>query len=496
MTSETVIGIDIGTASSKGIVATPDGTVLARAQRSHGLSLPRPGWAEHDAEAIWWEEAASICRELATIAGTGLRGVCVSGIGPSAVPCDRQLRPLRPAILYGIDSRASDEIEELERLLGADAILGRCGSALSAQALGPKLLWLRRREPDVWAAARGWYMASSFVAARLTGAYVLDHQSASQCDPFYDLVARTWAEDWAGELLPGMPLPELVWPADVVGQVTPEAARATDLPRGTPVAAGTTDAWAEAFSAGVRAPGDLMLMYGSTMFFVQVTTDRQPNPLLWSTNGVEPGTKTVAAGMSTSGTLSEWLRDLAGQPPWSEIVPEATAAPPGANGLLLLPYFAGERTPIYDPDARGVIAGLTLRHGRGDLLRAAYEGTAFAARQIIKLLRGAEDGEPRVVAVGGGTQANLWLQIVSDVTGAPQAVPLEASGAAYGDALLAAIASGLVATDTDWAQIGSVVTPDPSSRETYDELFELYACLYESTASVVHRLARIDQPTL
>jgi xylulokinase len=492
--SETVIGIDIGTASTKGIVATPDGTVLVRTQRTHSLSLPQPGWAEHDAEAIWWEEAASVCQELAAISGTGLRAVCVSGIGPSVVPCDRELRPLRPAILYGIDSRASAEIEELERLLGADAIFSRCGSALSSQALGPKLLWLRRHEPDVWTSACGWYMASSFVAARLTGAYVLDHQSASQCDPFYDLVAGTWAEDWAGELLPEVPLPELVWPADVVGHVTPEAARATGLPPGTPVAAGTTDAWAEAFSVGVRAPGDVMLMYGSTMFFVQVTRDLQPNPLLWSTCGVVPGTKTVAAGMSTSGSLTEWLRDLAGKPPWSDIVAEAAAAPPGGNGLLLLPYFAGERTPIYDPDARGVIAGLTLRHGRGDLLRAVYEGTAFAARQIVELLGGVADGEPRVVAVGGGTHSDLWLQIVSDVTGAPQAVPQETSGAAYGDALLAAIATGLVAPDTDWARIESFITPEASSRETYDELFALYASLYESTANVVHRLARLDLP--
>jgi xylulokinase len=490
MSEESLLGIDIGTSATKGVLTRPDGSVIAETVRPHRLSIPRPGWAEHDVEATWWCDLLAVCAELAPVAGTGLRGICISGIGPCVVPCDAQLRPLRPAILYGIDTRATEEVAELTRRFGEQAILERGGSALSSQALGPKLLWLQRHEPEVWHRTTGWYMASSFAVARLTGSYVLDHHSASQCDPLYDLRAGSWNEDWASEVAPGVPLPRLVWPSDVVGVVTDDAARETGLPAGTPVVAGTIDAWAEAFSVGVRRPGDLMLMYGSTMFLVQVVpTGAVPDALLWSTQGNEPGMQSLAAGMSTSGVLTEWVRDLSGRPDWASFVAEADAVPPGSRGLLLLPYFSGERTPVYDPLARGVIAGLTLQHGRGELLRASYEATAFGTRQILELLAASAGPPTRIVAVGGGTNAELWLQILSDVTGSPQQLPAETLGAAYGDALLAGIGTGVLAPDTDWTRPGREITPSESSRDLYDDLFELYGQLYTQTADVVHRLA-------
>jgi xylulokinase len=489
VTQETVLGVDIGTSATKAVLVTLDGTVLARARRDHDLSLPRPGWAEQDVERDWWEEFVEVCRELVPQAQGGLRSVGISGIGPCVVPCDSDCKPLRPAIMYGVDTRATNEIEELTERFGADAMLRRGGSALSAQALGPKLLWLRRNEPDVWARTAGWYMASSFIAARLTGAYVLDHHSASQCDPLYDLDAGAWATDWAQEILGPLPMPELVWPADQIGTVSGAAADITGIPAGIPVVAGTIDAWAEAFSVGARRPGDLMVMYGSTMFFVQVTDTARRQPLLWATQGVEAGAPSVAAGMATSGSLTQWVRNLTGSPSWEQLVADAEASPPGARGLLMLPYFAGERTPIHDPFARGVIAGLTLSHGRGDLVRATYEATAFGTRQILELLESAAGPAKRVVAVGGGANAALWLQIVSDVTGIAQQVPAETIGASYGVALLAAIGVGLVPSKTDWSEIASTVTPDAANRELYDKLSGLYRDLYLETAETVHSLS-------
>jgi xylulokinase len=493
VSEESVLGIDIGTSGTKAVLVRPDGEVLAEARHAHALSSPRPGWAEHDAELTWWADVLAVCAELASQAGGGLRGICVSGIGPCLLPCDARFRPLRPAILYGIDTRASAEISELEERFDAAAILARGGSALSSQAVGPKLLWLRRHEPEVWASTARWVMASSFVTARLTGAYVLDHHSASQCDPLYDLTVGGWAEDWAAEVAPGVPLPELVWPGEPVGAVTADAARETGLPEGTPVLAGTVDAWAEAFSVGVRRPGDLMLMYGSTMFLVRPVDAAVPHPLLWSTQGIEPGSRTLAAGMSTSGALTEWVRELVGRPDWDELLAEAASAPPGSRGLLLLPYFAGERTPIYDPLARGVLAGLTLGHGRGELLRATYEATAYGLRQTLQLLADAAGPAERVVAVGGGTQAQLWLQTVSDVTGIAQEIPEQTIGASYGDALLAAIGVGLAPAGTDWSRTARMVIPSASSRPLYDELFDLYGRLYSASADLVHRLAILAQ---
>jgi xylulokinase len=487
---ELVLGIDIGTASAKAVLARPDGAIVAQAVRVHRVASPRPGWAEHDAEAVWWEGVRALCSELLDAPRrAALAGVCVSGIGPCVVPCDADGRPLRPAILYGIDTRAVDEIAELERRYGADAILRRSGSALSSQAIGPKLSWLQRHEPELWSQTAAWHMASSFVVARLTGEHVLDHHSASQCDPLYDLDRGTWADGWAAELSAGVPLPRLAWPAEVVGVVTQRGALASGLPAGVPVTAGTIDAWAEAFSVGVRRPGDLMLMYGSTMFMVAVTATRIRHPKLWATAAVEPGRSCLAAGMATAGAAIEWLRALTGGVPIEDLVAEAAATAPGADGLLLLPYLAGERSPLFDPDARGVLAGLTLAHERRHLARAAYEATAFGVRHNLEAIAAAGWAPERVVAVGGGASSAFWPQLVSDVAGVAQVLPAQTIGAAYGDALLAAIGAGLVAPDADWTVAAGVTVPRVEVRSRYDDRYALYRRLYDDTVDVVHRLA-------
>jgi xylulokinase len=494
--SDVLVGVDMGTGSSKAVVTNADGEILATATRPrpNSMSMPRPGWAEVDAESVWWGDVVSLCQELvAQLAGHTIAAVCVSGVGPSFLLCDADDRPVRPAILYGIDMRATAEIEELTERYGAAKILARGGTPLTTQAVGPKALWVRRHEPDVWSRAASWYNSNSFAVKRLTGEYVLDHHTASQCDPLYDLRAHEWYQAWYADVMDGLPAPRLAWPSEVAGRVTAAAAEVTHLPEGTPVCAGTVDAWAEAFSAGVRRPGDLMLMYGSTMFFVQVLHDITSHPELWTTAGVDPGTYTLAAGMSTSGSLTSWVQDLVGGVPFNDLVREAAAVPPGSGGLLLLPYFTGERTPIFDPRARGVIAGLTLQHQRGHLFRAVYEGIGFGIRQILQLLDSDRTPVHRLVAVGGGTQGGLWTQVVSDVTGREQQVPEQTIGASYGDALMAAIGIGLVPPETDWARTGQTITPDPGTREIYDTLYRGYCDLYPATKTLVHQLAQLQE---
>ena len=491
-----VLGIDLGTGSSKGVLTTPDGSIVATASRPRprSMSMPRPGWAEVDAEAVWWADVASIAQELvAAAAGAPVAALCVSGVGPCLVLCDEQDRPVRPAILYGIDMRATAEIDELNDRYGVDEVLAVTGTPITTQAVGPKALWVQRHEPQAWSRARRWYNSSSYVVRKLTGEYVLDHHSASQSVPLYDLEARDWHEPWYAACMGDVPAPRLAWPAEVVGTVTAAAAEATGLPVGTPVCAGTVDAWAEAFSAGVRRPGDLMLMYGSTMFFVQVLQTLTSHPELWTTAGVDPGTYTLAAGMSTSGSLTSWIQELVGGVSFATLVEEAATVPPGSGGLLLLPYFAGERTPIFDPRARGVIAGLTLNHKRGHLFRAVYEGIAFGIRQILELLDSDLTPVQRLVAVGGGTQGGLWTQIVSDVTGREQSVPEQTIGASYGDALMAAIGTEQVPPETDWARTGRIVTPNPATGELYDRLYRGYCDLYPATKAYVHQLAQLQE---
>jgi xylulokinase len=495
---ELLLGIDIGTASTKAVLTTPAGAIVASASRARRTSLPRPGWAEHDAEQIWWGDVLGVCRELlgaASHRAGALRGVCVSGIGPVLLAADAAGRPLRPAILYGIDTRAGEEIAALTEHFGAGAILRRGGSPLTSQAVGPKLAWLRAHEPAVWADMRHLFMASSFAVHRLTGEYVLDHHSASQCDPLYDIAAQGWAADWADEIAPGLPLPRLLWPGEVAGTVSTAAAAASGIPAGTPVAAGTIDAWAEGLGAGVDGAGELMVMYGSTMFFVQDAPAPVGDPRVWCTAGLAPRTWSLAGGMATTGSVTDWLRAITGAD-FTTLIAEARAAPAGASGLLLLPYFAGERTPYFDPDARGVLAGLTLRHTRGDLYRAALEGAGFGVRQHLELFASLGADPSALVAVGGGTTGDLWPQIVSDITGREQRIPAVTVGAAYGDALLAARAVGLVAPDAVWKTgAESVVAPAHEHRDRYDALYEQYLRLYASTTDTVHLLAAQQRAT-
>jgi xylulokinase len=489
--TELLLGVDFGTSSTKGVLTRPDGAIVASAERQHQTSMPRPGWFEHDPVGMWWTEFVDIARSLTADAPGRIAGVCTSGIGPCVLPADGDGNPLRPAMLYGIDTRAAEEEAELTERFGAEAILERCGAPLTSQAAGPKILWLQHHEPDVWSHTKMLFGPNSFVVHRLTGEYMLDQHTASQHDPMYGLAEEGWI-DWAEDVAPGVALPRLLWPGEIAGAVHREGSEATGIPEGTPVAAGTLDAWSEATSAGVRKPGDLMLMYGSTMFMIQVVGEPRPHPRLWLTVGVDPGSRTLAGAMSTSGLLTSWFGHLVGDVPFPELLESATAAPAGSDGLLVLPYFAGERTPLFDPQARGVLFGLALTHGRGHIYRALLESTAFGVRHNLQAFAEAGGGGARLVAVGGGTRGGLWTQIVSDVTGLPQELPEITIGASYGDAWFAGVVAGLVDPGKGWARVGEVVEPDPSTKAVYDELFEMYVGLYPSTREEMHRIAELQ----
>lgn len=482
-----VLGVDIGTSSSKGVLVGTDGTLLRSAVREHTAARPAPGHFEMDAE-VWWDEFVSIARELTEGDEAEVLSVGLSGMGPCVLLTDAGDNPLRPAILYGIDTRAGRQIERLERQFGDGEIRRRCGSGLSSQAAGAKIAWIAEEEPEVFARARRLYMPSSWLVRRLTGAYVLDHHSASQTTPLYDTVARQWYAPWADAVAPGVELPPLRWSGESAGTVSAGAARLTGLPEGVPVITGTIDAWAEAVSVGAHGTGDLMLMYGTTMFLVHTVPGLLRAPSLWSTVGALPGTRNLAGGMATSGAVTGWLRELFGSPEYAELLALAEQSGIGADGLLMLPYFAGERTPVMDPQARGVIAGLTLSHTRGDLYRAALEGTAYGVRHNIETLEAAGGDIRRVVAVGGGTQGRLWTRIVSDVTGKEQEVRKVSIGAAYGGALLAAQLVGDASAEA-WNPVQETVVPRPGAAARYEELYGLYRDLYPATAGIVHDLA-------
>jgi xylulokinase len=483
------LGIDVGTGSTKAVVADERGELVASASRPHTTASPSPGWFEHDAEATWWGDLTSLTRELlAQVPAERIEAMCVSGIGPAVLVADAGGRPLRPAILYGIDTRAEAEIEQLADTLGEQAVLTRTGNVLTTQAVGPKLLWVARHEPEVWERTRRWYSASNWLVGRLTGEYVIDHYTASASDPLYDLAARTWwAEGWE-RAAPGLERPRLAWPGEVVGEVRLDAAERTGLVIGTPVVAGTIDAMTEAYSVGVRDVGDTMVMYGSTLFFIGVVAEAASHPGLWAASGRTDHTFSIAAGMATSGLITTWLAELCGVD-LDRLVDEAALISPGSDGLVLLPYFAGERTPLFDPRARGTWLGLTLHHTRAHLYRSALEGVAMGARHNFEAMAEASATPRRLVAVGGGTRGNLWTRITSDVTGLPQDIPATTIGAAYGDARMAADARGV---DTGgWNPIAERIEPDRSTAELYDELYGIYRRTYAALREDMHRLSAL-----
>lgn len=489
-----VLGVDIGTSSSKGVLVDLDGRVLGSTTREHTVSRPRPGHVEMDGE-VWWRELVSISRELLGARSEDPGGpvqvvaVGVSGMGPCVLLADAGDEPLRPAILYGVDTRSTAQIDALTERYGDEAIRARGGSSLSTQAAGAKVAWVADEEPDVFARARRLFMPSSWLVHHLTGQYVLDHHSASQCTPLYDITAEQWYQPWVDDICPSLDLPRLRWSTEIAGHVRPEAAEVTGIPAGTPVITGTIDAWAEALSVNAHGVGDLMLMYGTTMFLVNTVAETVTSPSLWGTVGALPGTRSLAGGMATSGAITGWLKDLFGDVDYAELTELARESPAGSNGLLMLPYFAGERTPVMDPHARGVVAGLTLTHTRGDLYRAALEAVGFGVRHNIENIEAAGGVVRRIVAVGGGTQGDLWTQIVGDITGREQIIPSQTIGASYGVALLAAQAVTDVSI-ADWNPVRE--TRVPQDTAIYEELYPRYLELYTSTRDIAHTLAAVQ----
>lgn len=506
MSNGYLVGVDIGTYSSKGVLVKTDGTLVASHAVPHGMDMPSPGFFEHDADRVWWHDFVEIIENLLQKTGIDpkqILGIGTSAIGSCVLPIDEKGRPLRPAILYGIDTRATREIEYLESKLGKGEIFKKSGSHLSSQASGPKVLWIRNNEPDVYENTRWFLTSEAYLVYRLTGKASIDIYTAAGYTPLYDVYKREWVEEAANLITPLERLPKAYWSHEVVGEVTAEAAKETGLAEGTPVVAGTTDAAAEAISAGVADFGDMMLMFGSSIFFIMKTAELVETEHFWSANFLEEGTFAFLGGMSTGGSLTTWFREQfaqfevekekeGGEKAYAELAKLASASPIGSKGLVALPYFEGERTPLHDPKAKGMLFGLSLKHTKGDVYRAILEGVAFGIRHNVEVM--SEEGvQPkRILAVGGGTKNPLWLQIVADVCNIELTVPEQQIGASYGDAFLAGTGIGLFKSLSEikqWVKTKGIIKPNPETRKLYEVNYQVFRQLYTSTKPLMHRLA-------
>ena len=490
------LGIDIGTFESKGVLVTATGEIVAEARHPHDMIVPQPGWAEHRADEDWWGDFVRITREIletSGIAPSEIACIAASAIGPCMLPVDAGGAPLMNGVLYGVDTRAAAEIEELTARIGEDVILERCGNALTSQSVGPKILWLKRNRPEIFEKTAKILTSTSHIVFRLTGEHVIDHYTAANFSPLYDIGTQDWTTELADDIVSPDRLPRLLWSTEIAGHVTARAAAETGLAEGTPVTCGTIDAAAEAVSVGVQIPGDMMMMYGSTIFIILLTEARVSDPRLWYAPWLFPGAHASMAGLATSGTLTHWFRDqfareLSREEAFPVLAAEAAASPPGANGLLFLPYFSGERTPIHDPHAKGAFFGLNLTHTRGDMFRAVLEGIAMGTAHVIDTYRDAGAAPARILAVGGGTKNEIWLQATSDFGAVPQIVSEKTVGASYGNAFLAACAVGRVSMEdiTAWNPAEREVAP--MAWDAHARQYPLFRRLYKQTKDIAKAL--------
>ncbi|MET3696711.1 xylulokinase [Bacillus oleivorans] len=507
-----VLGIDIGTYESKGVLVDRFGKIIVTKSVPHKMEVPKPGWAEHDAENVWWNDfkvlSSTIVNDAKSnfgISPAEILAVGVSSIGPAVVPIDQNGRPLRKAILYGVDTRAQEEIQLLNAEIGEDAIFDNSGQVLSAQSAGPKILWIKRNEPEVYEKTYKFLCGSGYVVYKLTNELIIDRYTAASYSPLFHIHDLTWNQDTVSNITEIDKLPELVWSNEIVGHVNEKAAEETGLVKGTKVIAGTVDALSESISIGSIHPGDLMLMYGSSTFFINVSDSFQKTKKFWPNIHSMEGLYTVTGGTSTAGSLTRWYVDelmlqfmnkeesknVNMSELYTYITQEAEKSPVGANGLITLPYFSGERTPIHHASAKGMMFGLTLRHTSADIYRSIVEGIAFSIRHNIDEMKKLNTSINRILIVGGGVKSKLWVQSVSDICQIKQIVPKTIVGASYGNAFLCALALGWYSKLEDideWVEIAYEVEPLKENYEALERNYEIYRELYENTKKLMDNL--------
>ena len=458
-----LIGLDVGTSGVKALAISPTGEVVGRAERGYPLSTPRPGWAEQD-PGDWWSAAQAALADLRVEPAS----IGLSGQMHGLVVLDGEERVLRPAMLWN-DQRTGAECAEIEQRVGAERLIELTGNRALTGFTAPKLLWLRRHEPDVYGRIRHVLLPKDFVRLRLRGEHAIDVADASGT-LLFDVGHRRWSD----EVLEALDVPR-AW--------LPPVHESTAIGAAGDQAAG-------ALGVGVDGPGPLSVVLGTSgVVFAALDAYRvEPEARLHTFCHAVPETwHAMGVMLSAAGSLA-WLRDAVGGASYDELLGEAADWPPGTEGLLFQPYLAGERTPHADPDARAAFTGLSLRHDRGALVRAVLEGVAYGLRDSLELLRalGVEAEVARVS--GGGARSDLWLRIVASVLDLPLERTIAEEGAAFGAALLGGVAEGVFADAHEavaaCVRVSDRTEPEPGWREASSDGYGRYSELYPALSSL------------
>lgn len=498
-----LLGIDVSTTATKAVLVDEAGSVTGVGAAEYGYDVPETGWSEQD-PALWTTGVEVAIR--ATLAAAGVTGDAVAAVGLTgqmhgAVLLDAADRVVRPAILWN-DQRTAAECDEIRlRMGGGDAVAGRdrlvaiTGNDAVTGLTAPKLLWVRRHEPQAWGQVRHLLLPKDHVRLHLTGEHAMDKADGSGT-LLLDLAARDWSPDVlaALELDPGILPPTFEGPA-VTGAITAAAAAATGLRAGTPVVAGGGDQAAGGVGAGVIEPGVLFVSLGTSGVVFAATEAPLFDPagrVHAFCHGLPARWHLMSVMLSAAGSL-RWLRDaIAPGEPYGQLVDAAAAVGAARDGLFFLPYLTGERSPHPDPLARGAFVGLSIGHDRRHLTRAVLEGVAFGLRDGLDLMLAAGLPPARQVRVtGGGSVSPLWRRILADVLDAEIATVNTAEGAAYGAALLGAPAAGWFPDVGDavatFVRPTVMAVPDPDAVAAHARWHETYRRLYPALVPTFHR---------
>lgn len=504
-----VIGVDIGTQSTKALLVNGSGRILAQATRAYQVDTPEPLWAEQWPQ-VWLDAVIECIARVVCDAGVdadAIAALCVSSLyGGSGIPVDDEGEPTYPCLLW-MDRRAQNEVEWVRAHVDLDRLYRITGNGVDSYYGYTKMLWLREMRPEVWARTRAFLPPNTYVNWQLTGELAVDHSSAGNIGGVYDIAARAWSAEMLEALgIPASMMPvRLVESSDVVAGLLPRWSEKLGLPAGLPVVAGGVDAAVATLAGGARKPGNHVAMIGTSMCWGTIRPDADARHGLVSMPHVVGGMRDlyVFGGAITAGACVSWLLDLFRMP--GDAAPAAQQADghlvleqgakmlsPGAQGLIFLPYLMGERSPIWDAAAKGAFIGLGLHHRREHMYRAVLEGVAFALRHNIET--GARDGQPLddvLVVVGGASRSDLWMQIISDVAGRPVLTIREEVEASLGAAMLAALGVGLVDRESvgqGWVHLTERARPRHAAVARYDTLYEQYLKSYPALKSVMHAL--------
>lgn len=488
-----LLGIDIGTSACKVAIFEKNGKVLAQSNQSYQLYYPHPGWVEQDADE-WWSAICDGIRDVldqSGIAPADIAGIGVDGQSWSAIPVDKEGNALARTPIW-MDTRARDICERVKSDVGFERIFEVAGNDFLPSYTTPKMLWFKENAPDVFRKTDKFLQSNSYIAMKLTGVMSMDFSQGYGVH-FFKMDDCTVDADLAKELgLSTDLIPQLYGCHDVVGGVTAEAAKLTGLAEGTPVVAGGLDAACGTLGAGVYLPGQTQEQGGQAGGMSICVDHALAHPKLILGTHVVPGMWLLQGGTVGGGGTLRWFRqEFSSEQSFDELTALAEPIPAGSEGVIFLPYMAGERSPIWNPDAKGVYYGLGFDKTKGHLVRATLEGVAYSLEHNLRVAAetGAKVGE--LIAMGGASNSRLWTQIKADVTGKTIKVPTSDTATTLGAAILAGVGVGVYGGFEEAVKETIVITreqePDMEAHEQYQKYMQMYLDLSEALTPIYNK---------